>query len=352
LDFAKAFDKVPINRLMEKLKAHGIDGKVWQWIRSWLSGRRQRVVLNGAKSTWEEVLSGVPQGSVLGPVLFTIFINDIDGATTLADILRKFADDTKLGKIIRSADDGDALQRALAALEQWAARWCMAFNVKKCKVMHVGRNNVKRDYVMGGQVLDDTVEERDIGVLVSANLKPAAQCAKAARTATVVLGQIARAFSYRDKRTFLRLYKQYVRPHLEFASQAWSPWLRKDIEVLEKVQERAVKMIGGLKGHTYEDRLREVGLQSLEDRRSDADLVMVYKVLTGKVRVNNGKWFELAAQAAQQPLPARATTSGGTVAHRADSWIREIRLCHMADHATKRAPLSGRRVVPAPSRRA
>ena len=153
LDFAKAFDKVPINRLMAKLKVHGIEGKVWHLIQTWLSGRRQRVVLNGTKSSWEEVLSGVPQGSVLGPILFTIFINDIDGAAPLADILRKFADDTKLGKVIRSQEDAEALQQALAALERWAAQWCMAFNVKKCKVMHVGRGNPQHEYVMDGQVL-------------------------------------------------------------------------------------------------------------------------------------------------------------------------------------------------------
>ena len=306
LDFAKAFDKVPINRLMAKLKAHGIAGNVWHWIKSWLSGRRQRVVLNGSKSSWEEVLSGVPQGSVLGPILFTIFINDIDGAAVMADILRKFADDTKLGKIIRTRDDADALQATLAAAEQWAAQWCMAFNVKKCKVMHVGKNNMKADYVMGGQVLEDITEERDIGVMVTANLKPATQCVKAARTASVVLGQIGRAFHYRDKRTFGRLYKQYVRPHLEFASQAWSPWLRGDIEVLEKIQLRAVKMIGGLRGVTYEERLAELGLQSLEDRRAEADMVMTYKVLTGKVRVDRDSWFKLAAPAAQQQTRAAA----------------------------------------------
>ena len=306
LDFAKAFDKVPINRLLAKLKAHGVTGKVWSWIKSWLTGRRQRVVLNGAKSTWEEVLSGVPQGSVLGPILFTIFINDIDGAATMADILRKFADDTKLGKVIRSQEDVDALQEMLVSLEQWAAQWGMAFNVKKCKVMHIGRNNLRSEYVMGGQVLEETGEERDIGVTVSANLKPAAQCMKAAGTASVVLGQIARAFSYRDKNTFLRLYKQYVRPHLEFASQAWSPWLQKDIEVLEKVQQRAVRMIGGLSGATYEERLAELGLQSLEARRCEADMMMVYKVLTGKVRIDSEKWFELAAPAAQRSTRAAA----------------------------------------------
>ena len=306
LDFAKAFDKVPIRRLMAKLKAHGIEGKVWHWIESWLTGRRQRVVLNGSKSAWEEVLSGVPQGSVLGPILFTIFINDIDGAAVLTDILRKFADDTKLGKIIRSQEDVAALQGTLLNLERWAEQWCMSFNVKKCKVMHVGKNNTKQAYTMGGQILAATAEERDIGVQITENLKPAAQCSKAARTATVVLGQIAHAFHYRDKNTFMRLYKQYVRPHLEFASQAWNPWHQKDIDILEKVQQKAVGMVGGLKGRTYEDRLKELGLQSLVERRREADMTMVFKVISDKISVNKGAWFKLAGHTAQQLTRAAA----------------------------------------------
>jgi len=172
--------------------------------------------------------------------------------------------------------------------------------------MHIGKNNLQQDYVMGGQVLETTTEERDIGVTVTANLKPAAQCAKAARTASVVLGQIGRASHYRDKTTFGRLYKQYVRQHLEFACQAWSPWLQKDVEVLEKVQQRAVRMVGGLKGTTYQERLLELGLQSLEARRAEADLIMTYKVLTGKVKIDRNSWFRLAAPAVQQHTRAAA----------------------------------------------
>jgi ribonuclease P/MRP protein subunit RPP40 len=107
--------------------------------------------------------------------------------------------------------------------------------------------------------LEVTEEERDIGVIVSKNLKPASQCKKAARTAQTVLSQISRAFHYRDRHVFIRLYVQYVRPHLEFAVPAWSPWLEADKEVLEKVQRRAIQMVSGLKAHTYEDRLKGAG---------------------------------------------------------------------------------------------
>ena len=220
LDFAKAFDKVPVQRLLRKVKAHGIDGKVYGWIAAWLQDRVQRVVLNGKSSTWEAVLSGVPQGSVLGPLLFLIFINDLDTAAATAEILWKFADDTKIAQPIRSGADKVALQRALDSLTGWAENWGMAFNVQKCKVMHVGRNNPRHDYTMGGSILAETVEERDLGVIMAKSLKPSAQCAKAAKTASMVLGQITRAFRYRDKYIFVKLYKQYVRPHLDFAVQA------------------------------------------------------------------------------------------------------------------------------------
>jgi hypothetical protein len=166
LDFAKAFDKVPTKKLLEKLRAHGVRGKAWSWIKNWLSGRQQRVVLNGKKSGWTAVLSGVPQGSVLGPILFLIFINDLDSAAKMVDIVMKFADDTKLGNSVDTLKGIEEMQAALDQLSSWADTWGMAFNVKKCKVMHVGHNNEKNVYMMNGGQLEATEEERDIGVTV------------------------------------------------------------------------------------------------------------------------------------------------------------------------------------------
>jgi ribonuclease P/MRP protein subunit RPP40 len=125
-----------------------------------------------------EVLSGVPQGSVLGPILVLIFINDLDSAARLIEILRKFADDTKLGQTVATSEDREQLQIALDDLCEWARTWGMAFNIKKCKIMHLGFNNPGQEYTMDGQVLEETCEERDIGVIMSKNLKPSAQCAK------------------------------------------------------------------------------------------------------------------------------------------------------------------------------
>jgi hypothetical protein len=142
LDFAKAFDKVPKKRLVKKLQALGIDGPLLTWIDAWLTGREQRVVLNGECSEWSEVLSGVPQGSLLGPPLFSVYINDLDHEIRrLITLLLKLADDTKVGQIIRSQQDCMRLQECLDRLMAWAARWGMSFNTKKCKVMHIGKQN-------------------------------------------------------------------------------------------------------------------------------------------------------------------------------------------------------------------
>ena len=203
LDFSKAFDKVPRERLLKKVHAHGIRGQVLMWITEWLTGRKQRVVLNGKFSSWCDVLSGVPQGSVLGPLLFLLYINDLDEEVNMIDLVKKFADDTKIGQSMATDEDRQKLVMALRNLHSWAETWGMEFNAGKCKVMHFGINNPRHQYSMGGQVLETTEEEKDIGMVVTSNLKPSRQCAKAASTAAAVLSQISRAFHYRDRNVFV-----------------------------------------------------------------------------------------------------------------------------------------------------
>jgi hypothetical protein len=283
LDFSKAFDKVPHRRLAEKMKAKGIEAGVLRWIESWLSNRTQRVCIHGERSEDSPVDSGVPQGTVLGPPLFTIYIDDLEVELKRQQLdvkVVKFADDTKGGKVIANTEDREKLQRALDSLCDWADKWGMSFNLAKCKVMHVGTHNPGYEYFMRGVRLEETEEERDIGVAVTKNLKPSSQCSKAAGRASSVLGQLRRNFHYRDRYTFLRLYKQYVRPHLEFSAPAWSPWLQGDKDTLEKVQEKAVKMVAGLKGSNYLEKCAELGLETLEKRRADQDMALVYRFLT------------------------------------------------------------------------
>ena len=131
LDFAKAFDKVPTERLLRKVQGHGIGGRIGAWIRAWLTDRTQRVSVNSKLSGWRKVLSWVPQGSVQGPVLFLLFINDLDMEITEQQITKKFADDTKIAQFIESPEDSAALQATLDKLGAWAERWGMQFNTAK-----------------------------------------------------------------------------------------------------------------------------------------------------------------------------------------------------------------------------
>jgi Reverse transcriptase (RNA-dependent DNA polymerase) len=293
LNFSKAFDKVPRERLLVKLKAKGVSGKLADWLRNWLSGRVQTVKVRNSESGEQDVESGVPQGTVLGPCLFKVHIDDIDEVVKqLVDLLSKFADDTKGAKIIRSMQDAALLQEALNKLCEWARTWGMQFNEKKCKIMHVGRNNPKYEYFMNGTKLCVVEEEKDVGVIIHRSLKPARQCERAAAIATGVLMQLVKCFHYRDRHVFLKLYTQYVRPHLEFATPAWSPWLQSDIQVLEKVQEKAVKMITGLTGKDYLSRCKELGIETLKERRHIQDMAQVYKLVHGMDKVNRIKLFE------------------------------------------------------------
>ena len=158
--------------------------------------------------------------------------------------------------------------------------------------MHGGRQNAGYSYTMGGREVEVTKVEKDVGVLVEDTLKPTMQCAAAAAKANRILGQLARAVRWRDRITFPRLYMTHVRPVLEYAGTAWSPYLAQDREVLEKVQKRMINMIPGLRGR-YEDKLRELGMTTLQRRRERGDMIQTWRIMNGKDRVDPSKWFRL-----------------------------------------------------------
>jgi len=160
LDFQKAFNKVPHRRFVLKLEAHGIGGEILKWVENWLSERKQRVVLGGEFSEWRDTLSGVPQGSVLGPLLFIIYINDIDDQINSS--LLKFADDTKIYFKVNSPENIETLREDLCKLVSWSKEWQMLFNIEKCKVMHLGYDNPHASYFMDGNRLQVVSEERSL----------------------------------------------------------------------------------------------------------------------------------------------------------------------------------------------
>ena len=271
---------MPHNRLSLKLTAYGVSGKLHGWCRAFLSDRLQRVVMGEASSDWKHVASGVPQGSVLGPILFILYINDI--VDNLKTIAKLYADDTKLIAIIKQQLDVLMLQADLNEINSWTREWLIQLNIDKCKIMHLGRSNPTFNYTINNgsstEPISKTTSERDLGVIMTNDLKANQQVAAACSKANAALGRLRRTFSNFSVRSSRLLYTSLVRPHLEYANSVWNPCRSGDIARLEAIQRRATKSLAlQLRPLCYNDRLRALGLTTLEKRRERGDIIQLFK---------------------------------------------------------------------------
>ena len=280
LDISKAFDTVSHDKLLYKLYKLGFRGCTHKWIESFLIERSQNVKINNTLSSSCKVKSGVPQGSVLGPLLFLLFINDIVSCVNECSI-KIFADDCKLYLCVRKMENYHILLRSICSFFTWTDDNQLEIALQKCFILHLGSFNPNLPYVLKIPYapIPETKQIKDLGVLVSDDLKFSDHCLSVSKKAFQRMLLIFRTCLSRDRSFLLATYKTYVRPLLEYNSPVWSPFLHKDIIMVEKVQKRFTKRIPGLTNLDYEERLRALNLHSLEQRRIVADLTQCYKIV-------------------------------------------------------------------------
>ena len=299
LDLSKAFDSVPHVRLITKIKAYGIQGPLLSWLNSFLINRNQRVIVRGTYSKWTKVTSGVPQGTVLGPIMFLIYINDI--SNELESPIKLFADDIKVYRVLNNVEeDHRTLQNDLMKLETWSANWQLNFNTEKCEVMRITKktDHTRPSYTLTNKALNVVDETKDLGVNITSKLSWSLHVNQCVNKANRVLGFLKRTVGPKNHQLFSKLYKTLVRPILEYCSPVWSPYLKKDIKALEKVQRRASRCaLRNKGGHdiSYEERLKILQWPTLEKRRDYLSLVECYKTIHSLNGLDPSMYFTFAS---------------------------------------------------------
>ena len=297
VDIAKAFDSVSHRKLLLKLKSYGVDYELHNWISSFISNRTQFVLVNGCVSESVPVLSGVPQGTVLGPILFLLYINDVvecfdDGIT-----IKLFADDCKIYNIV-DCDSTNKFLENLRKFEMWCSKWQLRIATDKCCVFSTGKMyHCDVSYSLNDSPLSCVDCVNDLGVLIPSDLKFSSHCSKVASSAYSRACILLKGFVTNDKEWLVHAYKVFVRPILEHNCQIFNPILQRDINCIERVQRfftRRVCKRCKISYKSYEHRLKLLGLDSLRDRRKTLDLYLFYKSYHGLVDVAFWKFFVLA----------------------------------------------------------
>ena len=303
MDFSKAFDVVPHNRLLNKLFRYGIHNKTYTWISGFLKHRVQRVVVGGEHSTWTDVVSGVPQGTVLGPLLFLVYINDLPN--NINSSVRLFADDCVLYRQIQNQFDSEALQQDLNTLCKWEKDWQMHFNPQKCYVMRLThkRNPVHYDYLLGNSILQETDNHPYLGVTITNNLTWNKHIDQITASANRSLGFIRRNLHSCPQATKESAYKTLVRPLVEYSSSVWDPYTQSLSHKIEMVQRRAARFVTGdyqtkSKG-CMSDMLNKLNWDSLQSRRTARRLIIFHKSINGHLSLPVGNLLQPAPRASR-----------------------------------------------------
>jgi hypothetical protein len=283
LDFSRAFDKVSHAILSHKLQAVGVQGQLHEWLLDFLAHRTQTVEYKGILSAPAPVTSGVVQGSVLGPLLFVIFVNDLPNCISTHSWL--YADDLKLVGPASTPAECSRTQCDLDNIEAWYNSNQLPLCLFKSQCMHMGPSNSKHVYTLGGSAVPIVQQLTDLGLIRTSDCSSDAHVRGIIGRASGTMGLMWRVFSSRKLTFLMRLFKTYIRPVMEYASSSWNTSRPGLVRELEAIQRRFTKRLRGLGSHTYEARLQHLSLQSLEARRLQADLLMVHKVLTGQIDV-------------------------------------------------------------------
>ena len=288
-DLRKAFDSVPHSLLLDKLAT--LNGNLCphllRWIHSYLSERSQVVAVGGELSTVKKVLSGVPQGSVLGPLLFTIYINDVAERISPSSSISLYADDISLYRSIRSPADYTVLQADITTIVACVEEEKhLNFNTSKCSAMLISR---KRSltitppplYIKAGVAVEQIHSVKHLGILLTSDLTWNEHINRICNKTRRLIGLLYRRFHHCNPNLMLRLYKAFIRPHLEYATQVWDPYLIKDIDLLEKTQKFALRVCCKNWSASYGDLLETCQIARLSDRRRNAKLCHLYKIMYG-----------------------------------------------------------------------
>ena len=283
-DFAKAFDVVCHSILLDKLRCIGVGGRLLGWLHEFLTVRNMQVTVKSTLSSPREVMSGVPQGSVLGPILFLVYINHI--AANLSCQYKIFADDLKIYTCISNPDSAKSFQTDINHLHVTARSWGLRMNTKKCAALRFQRRSATLEprpvYMLDGQQIPNESAQLDLGVLIDDQLKFHDHTRNVTRKAGGVAHSFLKGTVCRDSDFMVHIFMSHIRPILEYASTVWNTGYLQDIRRLESIQRLWTRQIKGLEGEEYATRLRVLDMYSVKGRFLRADLIKCWKIFNGK----------------------------------------------------------------------